>query len=72
MSEISIETVGVIGLGKMGGPLAGHLVGGGFSVLGYDVVDGAMAEAENGGIVRSSSPVSARVCGCGSSRVPMM
>ncbi len=37
MSEISIETVGIIGLGKMGGPLAGHLARGGFSVLGYDV-----------------------------------
>ncbi len=56
MSEISILTVGVIGLGKMGGPLAGHLVGGGFSVLGYDVVDDAMAQAENGGTVRCSSP----------------
>ena len=56
MSEISILTVGVIGLGKMGGPLAGHLVGGGFSVLGYDVVDDAMAKAENGGTVRCDSP----------------
>ncbi len=56
MSEISIETVGVIGLGKMGGPLARHLAGGGFSVLGYDVVDGAIAEAEKAGTVRSGSP----------------
>jgi len=56
MSEISIETVGVIGLGKMGGPLARHLVGGGFSVFGYDVVVDAMAAAENGGAARCNSP----------------
>jgi 3-hydroxyisobutyrate dehydrogenase-like beta-hydroxyacid dehydrogenase len=56
MSEISIETVGVIGLGKMGGPLARHLVGGGFSVLGYDVAGEAVAAAENAGTVRCNSP----------------
>lgn len=56
MSEISIESVGVIGLGKMGGPLAGHLVAGGFSVIGYDVVEGAMAKAENGGTLPCNSP----------------
>ena len=56
MSENSIETVGVIGLGKMGGPLAGHLVAGGFSVLGHDTVENAMAKAEIGGTVPCSSP----------------
>ena len=56
MSETSIETVGVIGLGKMGGPLARHLLGGGFSVIGYDVVDAAMAAAESAGAVRAETP----------------
>ena len=27
---MTIETVGIVGLGKMGGPLARHLAGGGF------------------------------------------
>ncbi len=56
MSEIPIETVGVIGLGKMGGPLARHLVGGGFSVLGFDAGEDAMAAAESGGTARCESP----------------
>ncbi len=30
------ETVGVIGLGRMGGPMAGHLARGGYAVTGYD------------------------------------
>ncbi len=56
MSEVSISTVGVIGLGKMGLPLAGHLVNVGFSVVGYDVDDEAMAAVESAGGVRSASP----------------
>ena len=56
MSGISIGTVGVIGLGKMGGPLAGHLAGDGFSVIGYDGNSGAMAAAETFGVARSESP----------------
>jgi len=56
MSEVSIKTVGVIGLGKMGGPLARHLADGGYSVLGYDVADEAMAAAETAGCTRSPSP----------------
>src|SRR6266851_807850 len=34
-----IETVGILGLGKMGGPIAGHLVARGFKVIGYDPVE---------------------------------
>ncbi len=30
------NTVGVIGLGRMGGPMAGHLARGGYAVTGYD------------------------------------
>ena len=33
-----IETVGILGLGKMGAPIAGHLVSRGFKVIGYDPV----------------------------------
>ncbi len=28
--------VGVVGLGRMGGPMAGHLAAAGYDVLGYD------------------------------------
>src|SRR6267378_1022498 len=37
----AIETVGILGLGKMGGPIAGHLLARGFKVIGYDPVAGA-------------------------------
>lgn len=33
------STVGVIGLGRMGGPMARHLVGGGYRVVGFDTGD---------------------------------
>ena len=41
----SIETVGILGLGKMGGPIAGHLLARGFKVIGYDPVAGAREQA---------------------------
>ena len=34
---MAIKNVGVVGLGKMGGPLARHLAAGGFEVIGHDV-----------------------------------
>src|SRR5882672_2047102 len=34
----AIETVGILGLGKMGGPIAGHVLARGFKVIGYDPV----------------------------------
>ena len=34
-----METVGVIGLGIMGGPMAKNLVAGGFTVYGFDVAE---------------------------------
>ena|SRR5712691_1764981 len=40
-----IETVGILGLGKMGGPIAGHLVARGFKVIGYDPVARAREQA---------------------------
>jgi 3-hydroxyisobutyrate dehydrogenase-like beta-hydroxyacid dehydrogenase len=37
MSQSAIKTVAIIGLGKMGRPMARHLVAKGFAVHGYDV-----------------------------------
>lgn len=39
-----IESVGLVGLGKMGHPMARHLITGGFSVAGYDL-DAAKCDA---------------------------
>src|SRR6476660_4496159 len=41
----AIETVGILGLGKMGGPIAGHLVARGFKVIGYDPLARAREQA---------------------------
>src|SRR5260221_348634 len=41
----SIETVGILGLGKMGCPIAAHLVAKGFKVVGYDPLEEARNRA---------------------------
>ena len=41
----SVETVGILGLGKMGCPIAGHLVAKGFKVVGYDPLEEARSRA---------------------------
>src|SRR6267154_461557 len=41
----AIETVGMLGLGKMGGPIAGHLLARGFKVIGYDPVARLLEQA---------------------------
>ena len=46
----SIKTVGILGLGKMGGPMAKHLLAKGFSVLGYDPVPAACTKATADGV----------------------
>jgi 3-hydroxyisobutyrate dehydrogenase-like beta-hydroxyacid dehydrogenase len=46
----TIKTVGILGLGKMGGPMAKHLVAKGFSVLGCDPVPAACAKAKADGV----------------------
>ncbi|MGB0630930.1 MAG: NAD(P)-dependent oxidoreductase [Alphaproteobacteria bacterium] len=48
---MNIKTVGVVGLGKMGGPLARHLCGGGFEVIGYDVAPAAIDAVADAGVV---------------------
>ena len=51
-----IESVGVIGLGKMGGQLARHLAAAGFETLGYDVRAEAMQAADADGAAVTASP----------------
>ncbi len=41
-----IERVGILGLGKMGGPMAKHLLANGFKVVGYDPSAVAIANAK--------------------------
>lgn len=45
-----METVGVIGLGIMGGPMAKNLVAGGFTVYGFDVAEKACQQAAANGV----------------------
>jgi len=46
----AIRKVGILGLGKMGAPMAGHLLAQGFNVAGYDPVDGARRNAATLGV----------------------
>jgi L-threonate 2-dehydrogenase len=52
-------TVGVIGLGNMGLPMAGHLLAAGFAVQGYDVRPEAAAGLAEAGGVPATSPAEA-------------
>lgn len=55
--------VGVIGLGEMGGPMARHMLAGGFRVIGYDLRPEALAALEAlGGKPAASVPALARDC----------
>ena len=54
MSEQSIKSVGVIGLGNMGGGMAASLVRAGFEVHGHDVSEAAMAQAAANGVSPSA------------------
>ncbi len=56
MNPAKIGSVGVIGLGKMGGQLARHLAAAGFETRGYDVRAEAMAAAEADGAAATASP----------------
>ncbi len=56
MNGAKIESVGVIGLGKMGGQLARHLAEAGFETRGYDVRAEAMTAAEADGAAATGSP----------------
>lgn len=51
-----IETVGLLGLGKMGHPMAKHLLAGGFRVVAYDPVLQARENAQALGATVAASP----------------
>lgn len=52
---MDIKKIGVIGLGKMGGPLARHLTAGGYDVVGYDVIPAAVEAVADAGIVMAGT-----------------
>lgn len=52
----AIKTVGMIGLGKMGNPMARLLAAKGFSVVGYDVSAAAGRAAAKSGVAIAASP----------------
>jgi 3-hydroxyisobutyrate dehydrogenase-like beta-hydroxyacid dehydrogenase len=56
MSTTIIRRVGIIGLGKMGLPMARHLRKGGFEVLGCDLSDQAKSQAGAAGVALAPSP----------------
>lgn len=49
------KTIGFIGLGIMGTPMAGHLIEAGYEVVAYDIVDEALAEGVEMGAVAGTS-----------------
>jgi 3-hydroxyisobutyrate dehydrogenase-like beta-hydroxyacid dehydrogenase len=56
MAMKSIESVGLLGLGKMGNPMARHLVARKFKVVGYDPVAAAREAAKSLGARIAGSP----------------
>jgi 3-hydroxyisobutyrate dehydrogenase-like beta-hydroxyacid dehydrogenase len=56
MVEAAIKTVGVIGLGKMGNPIARHLAAKGFSVAGHDIDPAALRRAAGHGVAALDTP----------------
>jgi len=52
----SIRKIGILGLGKMGAPMARHLIAKGYNVTGFDPVDAARAGAAALGVSMVDSP----------------
>ena len=52
----AIRKVGMLGLGKMGAPMARHLIAKGYNVAGYDPVDAARQNAAALGVTLCRSP----------------
>ena len=52
----AIRKVGMLGLGKMGAPMARHLIAKGYNVAGYDPVDAARRNAAALGVTLCRSP----------------
>jgi 3-hydroxyisobutyrate dehydrogenase len=53
------EKIGFVGLGAMGGAMAGHLVRSGYAVTGYDINPERAAAAGRTGVTRAASPAGA-------------
>lgn len=51
-----IGRIGVVGLGKMGGPIAGHMAKAKFQVSGYDVDEAARRTSQKQGVMLCDSP----------------
>ena len=56
---MTAERIGFIGLGAMGGGMAGHLVRSGYAVTGYDVSAERAEAAARAGVTRAASPSAA-------------
>jgi 3-hydroxyisobutyrate dehydrogenase-like beta-hydroxyacid dehydrogenase len=56
MSKSVVRRVGIIGLGKMGHPMARHLRKAGFDVIAYDIDARACSEAQRAGIGIAAHP----------------
>src|SRR5438552_16149481 len=52
----AIRKIGMLGLGKMGAPMARHLLAKGYNVAGYDPVDQARSAARSLGVSVLDSP----------------
>ncbi len=55
MTQALDRTIGFVGLGRMGGPMAANLVAAGAAVRGFDVVEEACAEAARAGVEIAAS-----------------
>lgn len=51
-----MRTIGVIGLGRMGGNMSRRLLADGFDVVGYDISEDAVTSLEQAGITSAASP----------------
>src|ERR1700730_10313747 len=56
MGTSAVRRVGIIGLGKMGQPMARHLARAKFEVIGYDIDPHARSQAQGSGIVLADNP----------------
>src|SRR6266852_2630589 len=56
MSTSVVRRVGIIGLGKMGQPMARHLRKAGFELAAYDIGDAARRQAKRSGIALAANP----------------
>src|SRR6516162_5762880 len=56
MSTSAVHRVGIVGLGKMGLPMARHLARAKFDVTGYDIDAHARSQAQQSGITVAANP----------------